>query len=211
MNVFFLAQRPYLFEGTLRQQVAYPVWNQSLIEELNDGMMAELFKDANLTDVWNAHKHELDVSGIAWADLLSLGEQQRLQFCRLFWHHEHVCRHGGTQSFFAVLDESSASMDTTSETCVYQVCVKRKIGILSVAHRPTVIQFHTKVLHFEFDDNHVLNNRIRMAKSMARETASLLTNYIERGPELPPSAFPPGPMTPWSRLEPQDELFLRPL
>jgi len=183
-NVFFLAQRPYLFEGTLREQVAYPTWCTSLIEELSDEHMERLFKEANLVDVWRAHRHELDTVGIAWADLLSLGEQQRLQFCRLFWHHDWVQKHRGrTQAFFAVLDESSASMDTASEMCVYQACVKRRVGILSVAHRPTVIQFHTKVLHFEFDENHRLLHRVRPAKSMARETAQLLTKHIQEHPQ----------------------------
>jgi ABC-type multidrug transport system fused ATPase/permease subunit len=180
-QVFFLAQRPYLFEGTLRQNVAYPVWEQALLDDLSDDKMEELFRTANLMDVWNAHKHDLDKTGIAWADLLSLGEQQRLQFCRLFWHHDHVKKtKGPKKSFFAVLDESSASMDTNSEMCVYRACVERKVGILSVAHRPTVIQFHTKVLHFEFDNCHVLRHRVRPATIMARETAVLLTKHLRQ-------------------------------
>merc|ERR1712217_146083 len=92
-NVFFLAQRPYLFEGTLREQVAYPMWTESLINELDDSTLERLLQEANLVDVWNMHKHELDVEGISWADVLSLGEQQRLQFCRLFWHHEWQSKH----------------------------------------------------------------------------------------------------------------------
>lgn len=88
----------------------------------------------------------------------------------------------GQQSFFAVLDESSASMDTTSEMLVYSACVKRKIGILSVAHRPTVIQFHNKVLHFEFDEDHVLRCRERPASVMAKETADMLVQHLEEEP-----------------------------
>jgi len=84
LNVFFLAQRPYLFDGTLREQVAYPTWKDSLTEELHDDDMERLFREANLTDVWNQHRGELDCTSISWADVLSLGEQQRLQFCRLF-------------------------------------------------------------------------------------------------------------------------------
>lgn len=181
-NVFFLAQRPYLFEGTLRQQVAYPNWDKRMIDELSNEHMARLFREASLEDVWHAHKHELDVTGISWADVLSLGEQQRLQFVRLFWHHDWVKRYGEqSQGFFAVLDESSASMDTTSETRVYNACCQRKIGLLSVAHRPTVIQFHSKVLHFEFDERHELQHRVRDAKEMAREAAALLTKHLRGG------------------------------
>jgi len=178
-SVFFLAQRPYLFEGTLREQVAYPAWSTSMLDELSDGCLARLFREASLDDVWDAHKHELDVAGISWADVLSLGEQQRLQFCRLFWHHDWVQKHGdSSQGFFAALDESSASMDTASEARVYQACCRRGIGLLSVAHRPTVIQFHSKVLHFEFDERHELQHRLRDAREMARETAALLTEHL---------------------------------
>ena len=45
-------------------------------------IMEKLFIDANLLDVWEARRDELDTPGISWDDVLSLGEQQRLQFCR---------------------------------------------------------------------------------------------------------------------------------
>ncbi|CAJ1417049.1 unnamed protein product, partial [Effrenium voratum] len=82
LSVFFLAQRPYLFQGTLREQVAYPIWDTSLLTELDDTIMEQLFTDANLLDVWEARRDELDSPHICWDDVLSLGEQQRLQFCR---------------------------------------------------------------------------------------------------------------------------------
>ncbi|CAK8986476.1 unnamed protein product [Durusdinium trenchii] len=55
-SVFFLAQRPYLFQGTLREQVAYPIWDTSLLTDLNEQTMEKLFTDANLLDVWEARR-----------------------------------------------------------------------------------------------------------------------------------------------------------
>ena len=46
------------------------------------------FREANLHTVWEQRKHDLDNQNINWEDVLSLGEQQRLQFCRLFWHFD---------------------------------------------------------------------------------------------------------------------------
>ena len=75
-------------------QVAYPIWDTSLLTELDMDTMEKLFIDANLLDVWEARRQrhvmtsralardELDTPGISWDDVLSLGEQQRLQFCR---------------------------------------------------------------------------------------------------------------------------------
>ena len=88
-----------------------------------------------LEGVWDKRKDELDNPDINWGDVLSLGEQQRLQFCRLFWHAEWHAQHG-EGGFFAVLDESTASLDVDSEICVYKSCQQKGFGFLSVAHRP---------------------------------------------------------------------------
>ncbi|CAJ1417050.1 unnamed protein product, partial [Effrenium voratum] len=179
-NVFFLAQRPYLFDGTLREQIAYPVWHDSLLSELDNFNLERLFTDCNLHEVWSERRSELDTPGISWADVLSLGEQQRIQFCRLFWHAEWHQKHGDvSHGFFAVLDESTASMDTASEMKIYQTIQKRNIGFLSVAHRPTVIQYHTKVLHFQFNLKHDLIYEVKDAREMAEEHASLLTKHLK--------------------------------
>lgn len=142
-NIFFLAQKPYIAHGSLRQQVAYPVWDEALEDTLTDETMERLFRQASLETVWEARKYELDDEAIAWENVLSLGEQQRLQFARLFWHVEWH-EENGEGAFFAVLDESTASLDVESEVAVYSQVRERGIGFLSVAHRPTVIQFHTK-------------------------------------------------------------------
>eukprot|EP00928_Gymnodinium_smaydae_P036230 TRINITY_DN25346_c1_g1_i1.p1 TRINITY_DN25346_c1_g1~~TRINITY_DN25346_c1_g1_i1.p1 ORF type:complete len:1415 (-),score=238.82 TRINITY_DN25346_c1_g1_i1:216-4460(-) len=170
-NLFFLAQAPYIFSGTLRQQVAYPVWEDSLMSELTDDVMERLFTDANLQSVWSQKKGELDTEGILWNSVLSLGEQQRLQFCRLFWHADWRAKHSSDKSpFYAILDESTASLDAESEMQVYKQCVKRGIGFLSVAHRPTVIQFHTSVLQFRIEESGVEWTNLD-AKGLAEEAA----------------------------------------
>merc|ERR1711974_334772 len=105
--------QPYTFDGSLREQVAYPLWDQSLLQDLDNKTMERLFKEAHLQDFWEAHQRELDFKDRNWANVLSLGEHQRLQFCRLFWHAEWHQRRGNTsEGFFAILDESTASMDT---------------------------------------------------------------------------------------------------
>ena len=35
----------------MREQVAYPIWEESLLAELDDAQMARLFKEAALSDV----------------------------------------------------------------------------------------------------------------------------------------------------------------
>ena len=55
-------------------------------------------------------------------------------------------KHGDGRGFYAVLDESTAALDVDSEAAVYAQCEKKGMGFLSVAHRPTVIRYHSKVL-----------------------------------------------------------------
>ena len=45
------------------------------------------------------------------------------------------------------------------------------MGFFSVAHRPTVIRHHTKVLRFFFDDNAELKYEIRASSELAAAVA----------------------------------------
>lgn len=181
-NLFFLAQRPYLIPGaTLREQISYPFWDASVREGLTDQICERLFLECGLAELWKEHKAHLDessVGGAPWDSRLSLGEQQRLQFCRLFWHAE--CHESaGNPSLFAILDESTAAMDTDVEMRVYQACEARGLGILSVAHRPTVVRYHSKVLQFTVDDSQRVHSRVRPAMSVAREARAIAGKYLE--------------------------------
>jgi putative ATP-binding cassette transporter len=181
-NVFFLAQRPYMIRGSLRQQVSYPIWKPTLASELSDEIMERLFRECNLQDVWELRRHELDSQDLAWEHRLSLGEQQRLQFVRLLWHFEWHQKYGDvSQGFFAVLDEATAALDMDSEMAVYDAIKRAKIGYLSVAHRPTVIPYHTKVLLFEKDpENPELppTYEIKPSSAMAHQAACKMTEHL---------------------------------
>jgi ABC-type uncharacterized transport system fused permease/ATPase subunit len=71
-----------------------------------------------------------------WADSLSLGEQQRLAFARLFCH----------SPAFAIIDEGTSALDVALEEHCLRRCISRGIGMVSVGHRPTLIPFHTHML-----------------------------------------------------------------
>ena len=77
-NVLFLPQRPYMILGTLRDQLLYP----KVDAEYTDKDLLEVLKQVNLPDLcdrFGGFDAEED-----WASVLSLGEQQRLTFARLF-------------------------------------------------------------------------------------------------------------------------------
>jgi vitamin B12/bleomycin/antimicrobial peptide transport system ATP-binding/permease protein len=134
-ETLFLPQRPYMLLGNLRSQLLYP--NTS--SEVTDEQLQEALEQVNL-----AHLPErvggFDVD-LEWADILSLGEQQRLAFARLLL----------TKPRYAILDESTSALDVINEKRLYQLLKKTGTTFISVGHRPTLVRYHEHVL--KLDDN----------------------------------------------------------
>jgi ABC-type uncharacterized transport system fused permease/ATPase subunit len=78
---------------------------------------------------------------VPWEDVLSVGEQQRLAFARLFYH----------QPSYAVMDEATSALDEPLQAHCLRECVRLGITMVSVAHRTTVAPFHTTILRFSDD------------------------------------------------------------
>ena len=132
-ETLFLPQRPYMLLGNLRSQLLYP--NTS--SEVTDEQLQEALEQVNL-----AHLPErvggFDVD-LEWADILSLGEQQRLAFARLLL----------TKPRYAILDESTSALDVGNEKRLYQLLKKTGTTFISVGHRPTLVRYHEHVLKLD--------------------------------------------------------------
>jgi len=132
-EMLFLPQRPYMLLGNLRSQLLYP--NTS--SEVTDQQLQEALEQVNL-----AHLPErvggFDVD-LEWADILSLGEQQRLAFARLLL----------TKPRYAILDESTSALDVVNEKRLYQLLKKTGTTFISVGHRPTLVRYHEHVLKLD--------------------------------------------------------------
>jgi putative ATP-binding cassette transporter len=74
-----------------------------------------------------------------WADILSLGEQQRLAFARLLL----------TQPRYAILDEATSALDIKNEERLYQQLQARGTTFISVGHRSSLLKYHHQVLELE--------------------------------------------------------------
>jgi len=129
-EILFIPQRPYMVLGSLRNQILYPHTNR----EMSDTKLQDVLDQVNLTDLVD-RVGGLDVE-LNWADVLSLGEQQRLGFARLFLHNPH----------YAVLDESTSALDVANEKHLYHKLREADITYISVGHRPTLIPFHQLIV-----------------------------------------------------------------
>ncbi len=133
-DLMFLPQRPYMVEGSLRQQLLYPYPDRGLSDEA----IGKIVEQVNLSDVFDRANGALD-HVVDWANVLSLGEQQRVAFARLFLR----------QPKFAFLDEATSSLDEENEAHLYLLLKKSGIGFISVGHRATLLEHHDRLLQLD--------------------------------------------------------------
>lgn len=129
-EVFFLPQRPYMILGTLRDQLLYPLVRQNV----SDQDLANVLKTVNLDDLMD-RVGGLDTA-MPWAEMLSLGEQQRLTFARLVL----------AKPRYAMLDESTSALDENNEYCLYRLLREAGTTYVSVGHRQSLLQYHSSTL-----------------------------------------------------------------
>lgn len=132
-SMLFLPQKPYMILGTLRQQLLYPHTDSQIPDE----QLEEALKQVNLGNL-TKKVGGLDVE-LSWSDVLSLGEQQRLAFARLLL----------TKPSYAILDEATSALDVQNEKRLYQILQESDTTIISVGHRPSLLQYHQKVLQLK--------------------------------------------------------------
>lgn len=129
-EMLFLPQRPYMILGSLRSQLLYPNTSSDVDEEKLRAVLASV-NLADLPDRLGGFDAELD-----WADVLSLGEQQRLAFARLLL----------TQPRYAILDEATSALDLKNEQHLYEQLQATKTTFVSVGHRSSLVKYHQQVL-----------------------------------------------------------------
>ncbi len=129
-RMLFLPQKPYMVLGTLRDQLLYP--NMDL--KIDDLQLQQALIQVNLPDL--AQRHSGFDSEQNWAEVLSLGEQQRLIFARLLIN----------KPSYAILDEATSALDAQNEQHLYQQLQASGMTFLSVGHRESLSNYHHSIL-----------------------------------------------------------------
>ena len=127
-DAMFIPQRPYFPDGSLRDALAYP----QPASAYSDDALKQALLDALLPQLTG----RLDDSD-AWGQKLSGGEQQRLAIARVLLK----------KPSWIFADEATAALDEAAEKTLYtrlQTHIARvKGGMVSIAHRPAVVAFHS--------------------------------------------------------------------
>ena len=133
-RLIFLPQRPYMLQGTLREQLLYPRGQ----EGADDKRIIEALNWVNLAEVLDRVEGDLNRCE-DWTNILSLGEQQRISFARIFLN----------KPLIAFLDEATSALDEPNETLLYRNLMALGISFVSVGHRSTLREFHDFLINLD--------------------------------------------------------------
>ena len=128
-SILFIPQKPYLPPMSLRDVICYP----HASAHYTDAAIAQALTLAGLS----MRTQQLDETA-TWSASLSLGEQQRLAFARLFLQRPHC----------VLLDEATASLDETAEAQLYETLLHElpDCMLISIGHRSTLQRWHSTTL-----------------------------------------------------------------
>jgi ATP-binding cassette, subfamily D (ALD), peroxisomal long-chain fatty acid import protein len=139
-KIFYIPQRPYLPNGTLRDQIIYPQTPEEMrssgqTEEDLLGILGEvrLAYLVGREGGWDAHSD--------WNDVLSGGEKQRIAMARLIYHRPE----------YAILDECTSAVSVDVEGHLYQYMKSIGVTLITVSHRETLWKYHEYLLKFHGD------------------------------------------------------------
>ncbi len=128
-EMMFIPQRPYIPMGTLAVAAAYPS------ETADREILSSLLHTCGLAHLIPQLDTEAD-----WSHILSLGEQQKLAFVRIFLK----------QPKWIFLDEATSAMDEETEERMYRKLSETKgTTVISIGHRSTLDKWHTRILRIE--------------------------------------------------------------
>ena len=130
-KLFMMPQRPYIPLGTLRRAATYP----QAADSIDDAALKKALKTVGLEHVID----RLDEEDVAWDQVLSGGEKQRLAFARLLLDKPDI----------VVMDEATSALDTESQGKLMEMIGEElpEIAIISVGHRAELEAFHDRKLN----------------------------------------------------------------
>ena len=128
-EMMFIPQKPYIPMGTSAEAASYP------LETADKETLSPLLMECGLSHLMEKPDTEAD-----WSHILSLGEQQKLAFVRVFLRKPK----------WVFLDEATSAMDEETEEKMYRLLTTLPgTTVISIGHRSTLDKWHNRVLRIE--------------------------------------------------------------
>ena len=134
-KLFYIPQRPYLPNGTLRDQIIYPD-----LEPQNGFTDEDILRLMDEVRLGYMAKREGGLDAVnSWNDVFSGGEKQRIAIARLFYHKPE----------FAILDECTSAINLEDEHILYSKARDLNVTLFTISHRQSLFKFHEFYLKFD--------------------------------------------------------------
>lgn len=123
-KIGFILQEPFLFGGTLRDNIVY---GNTEYREHDDKKLQELIKEAGLSELLDGFEQGLNTEVSVGGESISLGQKQLIAFVRAVLRRPDIL----------ILDEATANIDTVTEELLQKVLDKlpKETTRVIIAHR----------------------------------------------------------------------------
>ena len=128
-KIGFILQEPFLFNGTVRDNIVYG--NENYGEHTNEQLSAVL-EQAHLTKLLARFSEGLDTRVVSSGDAISLGQKQLIAFIRAVLRAPDIL----------ILDEATANIDTVTEQLLQEIIdtLPKETTKVIIAHRLNTIE-----------------------------------------------------------------------
>ena len=128
-KIGFILQEPFLFNGTVRDNILY---GNEAFKKLDKEQLKSVLEDSDLERLVDRFENGLDTKIIAGGDSMSLGEKQLIAFIRAVLRKPDLL----------ILDEATANIDTITEKLLEEILQKLPPSTTKViiAHRLNTIE-----------------------------------------------------------------------
>ncbi|WP_234393367.1 ATP-binding cassette domain-containing protein [Francisella adeliensis] len=129
LRICLFPQKPYYPEDDFKRAVFYPIQVGIPSDEKFVGILRQLGVEY-LAKYINTRND--------WRNFLSSGEQQKLNFCRVFIKKYDLL----------LLDEATSNIDVNSERRLYEFLQQNNLTYISASHNERIKEYHNRFLDF---------------------------------------------------------------
>jgi ATP-binding cassette subfamily B protein len=128
-KIGFILQEPFLFTGTVRDNILYGNETYSNVKTID---LLKILEDAHLSKLLARFPNGLDTQVVSGADGISLGQKQLIAFMRVTLRNPDLL----------ILDEATANIDTVTEQLLEEILTKlpKTTTKVIIAHRLNTIE-----------------------------------------------------------------------